>query len=110
MGGGSSHIFQQPFLFPSGPQPQTMTESPAQQQQIGYTIPPHKYPISVSPVPVTQTSKLNSPNPTHQTQPTILDSSNPTHQTHPTQPSPHNLTKINTGMVSELGSPSPKLL
>ena len=33
-----------------------MTESPAQQQQIGYTIPPHKYPISVSPVPVTQTS------------------------------------------------------
>ena len=34
-----------------------MTDSPAtQQHQIGYTIPPHKYPISVSPVPVTQTS------------------------------------------------------
>ena len=54
--GVSSHTLQQPFLFPSGLQPQTMTESPAQQQQIGYTIPPHKYPISVSPVPVTQTS------------------------------------------------------
>merc|ERR1712240_845001 len=48
---------QQPFLFPSGLQPQKMTDSPAQQQhQTGYTIPPHKYPISVSPVPVTQTS------------------------------------------------------
>ena len=55
--GVSSHTLQQPFLFPSGLQPQTMTDSPAQQQhQIGYTIPPHKYPISVSPVPVTQTS------------------------------------------------------
>ena len=54
--GVSSHTLQQPFLFPSGLQLQTMTESPAQQQQIGYTIPPHKYPISVSPVPVTQTS------------------------------------------------------
>ena len=53
--GASSTNSQQPFLLPSGLQPQTMTESPTQ-HQIGYTIPPHKYPISVSPVPVTQTS------------------------------------------------------
>ena len=58
--GATPHNLQQPFLFQSGLQPQTMTESPAQQQQIGYTIPPHKYPISVSPVPVTKTTNCET--------------------------------------------------
>ena len=52
---------QQPFLFQSGFQPQTTPDSPGQQQhQIGYTIPPHKYPISVSTVSASQTSDKDS--------------------------------------------------
>ena len=52
---------QQPFLFQSGFQPQTTSDSPGQQQhQIGYTIPPHKYPISVSTVSASQTSDKDS--------------------------------------------------
>ena len=37
-----------------------MTESPAQQQHIGYPIQPHKYPITVSPVPITPTTNCET--------------------------------------------------
>ena len=51
---------QQPFQLPSGLQPQTLTESPAQQQHIGYPIQLHKYPITVSPVPITPTTNCET--------------------------------------------------
>ena len=56
----SPHTSQQPFQLPSGLQPQPLTESPAQQHHLGYPVQPHKYPITVSPVPVAPTTNCET--------------------------------------------------
>ena len=56
----SPHTSQQPFQLQSGLQTQPLTESPGQQHHLGYPAQAHKYPITVSPVPVTPTTNCET--------------------------------------------------